>query len=91
MCSSSSPRKAVLVSFSLSRCFSAVWENGSRVIKMDIKVTLIPRCPGLLKILLKAVEKKSFIYKSLLTEIKTGNGSLPWEVCSQVSSGKSLT
>lgn len=88
MCSSSSPRKAVLVSFSLSRCFSAVWEN---VIKMDIKVTLIPRCPGLLKILLKAVEKKSFIYKSLLTEIKTGNGSLPWEVCSQVSSGKSLT
>lgn len=55
MCSSSSPRKAVLVSFSLSRCFSAVWEN---VIKMDIKVTLIPRCPGLLKILLKAVEKK---------------------------------
>lgn len=88
MCSSSSPRKAVLVSFSLSRCFSAVWEN---VIKMDIKVTLIPRYPGLLKILLKAVEKKSFIYKSLLTEIKTGNGSLPWEVCSQVSSGKSLT
>lgn len=58
MCSSSSPRKAVLVSFSLSRCFSAVWENGSRVIKMDIKVTLIPRYPGLLKILLKAVEKK---------------------------------